>query len=119
LGDHGFVGLTMYLILMLSTWRTGTRIVKFCANAPEMKWAADLARMMQVCVIGFAVSGAFLSLAYFDLYYDFIVILVALEKLLMLNRDKAGRHIAYVPAPNVPDPKRRKGMIAAFSRTFL
>jgi putative inorganic carbon (HCO3(-)) transporter len=119
LGDHGFVGLTMYVVLMLCAWRTGTRIIKFCGKALELKWAADLARMMQVCIIGFAVSGAFLSLAYFDLYYDFIVILVALEKLLMLNRDKAGKPIAYVPTSTIPDPQRRKGMVAAFSRTFL
>lgn len=119
LGDHGFVGLIMYLVLMLCTWRSGTRIIKFCGNASELKWAADLARMVQVCVIGFAVSGAFLSLAYFDLYYDFMVILIALEKLLMLNRDKAGKQIVYVPVPDIPDPKQRKGIVAAFSRIFL
>lgn len=119
LGNHGFVGLTMFVVLMLCAWRTGSRIIKFCANAPELKWAADLSRMMQVCVIGYAVSGAFLSLAYFDLYYDFIVILVVLEKMLMLNRDRAGKPIAYVPATNVVDPKPQKGLIAAFSRTFL
>jgi putative inorganic carbon (HCO3(-)) transporter len=119
LGDQGFIGLSLYLLLMFFAWRTGTRVIKFCGNALELKWAADLARMMQVCIIGFAVSGAFLSLAYFDLYYDFIVILVVLEKLLMLNRDKAGKHVAYVPAPAIPDPKRRKGVVAAFSRIFL
>lgn len=119
LGDHGFVGLSMFVVLMLCAWRTGTRIVKFCADAPEMKWASDLAKMTQVCLIGYAVSGAFLSLAYFDLYYNFIVILVVLEKLLMLRRDKVGSHIAYVPATAVVDPRQRKGVLAALGRFFL
>jgi len=41
--------------------------------------------MCQVCIIGFAVGGAFLTLAYYDLYYDIITILVVLEKYLLLS----------------------------------
>jgi putative inorganic carbon (HCO3(-)) transporter len=119
LGDHGFIGLAMFITLIVCVWRTGTRIIKFCGNAPDLKWAADLARMLQVCVIGYAVSGAFLSLAYFDLFYDFIVLLVVVEKLLMLKRDKAGKHIAYVPETHVADPRERKGVLARLARVFL
>jgi putative inorganic carbon (HCO3(-)) transporter len=119
LGDHGFVGLTMFVLLIVCVWRTGTRIVKFCGNVPEMKWASDLAKMIQVCVIGFVVSGAFLSLAYFDLFYDFIVILVIVEKLLMLKRDKAGKHVAYMPDTGSVDPKQRRGPLTALRRIFL
>ena len=119
LGDHGFFGLAMFLVLMLCTWRTGSRVIKFCGQETDLKWASDLAKMTQVCVIGYAVSGAFLSLAYFDLYYDFIVILVALEKLLMLNRDKAGKRIVYAPGAEVTETKPRKGVFAALTRMFL
>lgn len=119
LGDHGFIGLSMFIILMICVWRTGTRIIKFCLDAPELKWASDLAKMIQVCVIGYAVSGTFLSLAYFDLYYDFIVILVVLEKFLLLRRDKAGQRIAYVPESSVVTTKPRKGVFAALARIFL
>lgn len=96
LGDHGFIGLAMFITLLLLTWRCGSRIVKQCKDNAEMKWAADLARMCQVSLIGYAVSGAFLSLAYFDLYYDIIVILVVLEKIVT---DKA--------PVRVPVPKAR------------
>jgi putative inorganic carbon (HCO3(-)) transporter len=37
--------------------------------------------MCQVSLAGYAVGGAFLSLAYFDLLYDIILIIVLLEKL--------------------------------------
>lgn len=83
LGDHGFVGLGIFITLMILAWRTGTRVRKYCQTQPELKWAADLSRMCQVSLIGYAVSGTFLSLAYFDLYYDIIIILVCLEKILL------------------------------------
>lgn len=119
LGDHGFVGLALFIGVLVCAWRTGTRVVKFCGSAPGLKWASDLAKMIQVCLIGYAVSGAFLSLAYFDLLYDFIVILVVMEKVLMLNRDKAGRPIAYVPYQPTVNPKHSKGVLAMVRRTLL
>jgi probable O-glycosylation ligase (exosortase A-associated) len=85
LGDQGYPGLIMFLLVMFFSWRTGTRVIKFCKNQPDLKWAMQLAQMAQVSIVGYAVSGAFLSLAYFDLYYDIIIILVLLEKLLLLK----------------------------------
>jgi putative inorganic carbon (HCO3(-)) transporter len=95
LGDHGFLGLAMYIVLMICAWRTGTRVRKYCATQPELEWAENLARMCQVCIIGYAVSGSFLSLAYFDLYYDIIIILVCLEKILLPSK----RMPFHSPAP--------------------
>jgi hypothetical protein len=78
----------IFMLLMVFSWRTGTRILKYCKNRSELKWAADLAAMCQVSIIGFAVGGAFLSLAYFDLYYDIVALLVVLEKYLFLVPQK-------------------------------
>jgi len=85
LGDQGYIGLIMFLLLMFYSWRTGTRVIRFCAGKAELAWASNLAKMAQVSIIGYAVSGAFLSLAYFDLYYDIIIILVLLDKLLLVK----------------------------------
>jgi len=108
LGDHGFLGLAMFLMLMVFAWRTGTRVVRFCKGKPDLKWAADLANMAQVSIIGYAVSGAFLSLAYFDLYYDIIIILVLLEKVLGVNVktpfwQPRAQAVAAAPAPGLQD----------------
>lgn len=83
LGEHGFVGLALFLLLMLLTWRTGSRIIKNCRDKVELKWAADLAAMSQVSIIGYAIAGAFLSLAYYDLYYNIMILLVLLEKIVL------------------------------------
>jgi len=76
LGEHGFIGLAMFLLLAWFAWNTGNRIRRSTGKRPETKWAADLASMIQVSMIGYAASGAFLGLAYFDLYYTLIAVMV-------------------------------------------
>jgi probable O-glycosylation ligase (exosortase A-associated) len=76
MGEHGFVGFTMFMLLGWFTWNTGSRIREQGKYSMETKWATDLAGMTQVSIIGYASAGAFLGLAYFDLYYDMIAIMV-------------------------------------------
>lgn len=99
LGDHGFVGLTLFLGLMFLAWRTGTRVKKFCKGKPDFKWAADLAMMCQVSIVGYAVAGAFLSMPYYDFYYYIIALLVLLDKLIneSLRNHEKGKGIVQLP----------------------
>jgi putative inorganic carbon (HCO3(-)) transporter len=103
LGEHGFVGLALFLLLLVFAWRTGTRVIKLCNNDPDRLWAADLARMAQVSLVGYAISGAFLSLAYFDLFYDIIIILVVMEKVFTVSAPATVKR----PAPPEPRSLRR------------
>lgn len=77
LGEHGFVGLGLYLLLALSTWRTGSWIIRNTGKQEEYRWAYNLATMIQVSLIGFAVGAAFLSLLYFDVPYYLMAAMVA------------------------------------------
>jgi putative inorganic carbon (hco3(-)) transporter len=94
LGDHGFVGLGLFLLLIFLAWRTGSRVKKFCKEKPEFKWAADLAMMCQVSLVGYAVAGAFLSMPYYDFFYYVVALLVLLEKFIKsglgTNGDRKG-----------------------------
>ena len=76
LGEHGFVGLGIFLLVGFLAWRTGSQIIQLSRNHESQKWAHDLASMVQVSLLGYAVGGAFLGLAYFDLFYHLIAILV-------------------------------------------
>ena len=82
LGEHGFVGLLLYLLLLAFAWRTGSWIVKNAKNNPETKWMADLASMVQVSIAAYVAGGSFLGLAYFDYYYHLIAILVVTKVML-------------------------------------
>ncbi|MCE3264578.1 MAG: putative O-glycosylation ligase, exosortase system-associated [Pseudoduganella sp.] len=77
LGEHGYVGLLLFLALYVVVWRNGSWVIRSADGVPELEWAARLARMLQVSLVGFMVGGAFLSLAYFDVPYYIMVIMVA------------------------------------------
>ncbi|MFN7197829.1 MAG: putative O-glycosylation ligase, exosortase A system-associated [Hylemonella sp.] len=78
LGEHGFIGLFLFLGVGLTTWATARRMVSSARGDPSRQWLADLGAMVQVSLVGYAVGGAFLSLAYFDLpYYLAVVVAVA------------------------------------------
>jgi putative inorganic carbon (HCO3(-)) transporter len=77
LGEHGFLGLFLYLAIGVLTWRTGSWVIKHGKHDPELKWALDLVPMLQVSLLGFAVGGAFLSLAYFDVPYYVMTAMIA------------------------------------------
>jgi probable O-glycosylation ligase (exosortase A-associated) len=81
LGEHGFVGLGLFLSLGFLAWRTASWISRYAGALPDLAWAGDLAVMGQVSMVGYAVTGAFLGMAYFDLYYHLIAILVLTRQL--------------------------------------
>lgn len=76
LGEHGYIGLFLFLMIWWLTFRMGAQIRKESGNCPETYWVHQLAGMCQVSLVGYAVGGAFLSLAYFDLPYNILVLLV-------------------------------------------
>lgn len=76
LGDHGYAGLALFLLLWILVWRDASWIIRYSRNQGELKWALDLARMTQVSLVGYFVGGAFLSLAYYDVPYNLVVALV-------------------------------------------
>ncbi|PIF13489.1 putative O-glycosylation ligase, exosortase A system-associated [Janthinobacterium sp. 13] len=77
LGEHGFIGLLIYLALGIATWRTAAAIIRRTRGKPDLRWAHGLATMSQASLIGFAVGGAFLSLLYFDMPYYLMAALIA------------------------------------------
>lgn len=76
LGNHGFIGLFCFMGIWAATWFSAGWLYKQKNLSPEMKWTADLGAMCQVALAGYAVGGAFLSLAYFDLAYNIMVMVV-------------------------------------------
>jgi probable O-glycosylation ligase (exosortase A-associated) len=81
LGEHGFPGLFLFLLLWFLGWRTAGRIKSRTSGHEDLGWATRLALMVQVSLVAYLVGGAFLSLAYFDLPYDLLIILVALRSI--------------------------------------
>ncbi|MCW0232836.1 MAG: putative O-glycosylation ligase, exosortase A system-associated [Ferrovibrio sp.] len=81
LGDHGYIGLLLYLTFWISTYRLGARLTRVTRGIPEVEWAGQLGAMARVSLVGFAVGGAFLSLAYWDMPFYICVLMVAADRL--------------------------------------
>jgi probable O-glycosylation ligase (exosortase A-associated) len=98
LAHHGFVGLFLFLLVLFLTWRSGSRIIRAARGRDELRWAHHLASMIQVSLVGYLVGGAFLNLAYWDLPYSLLAILVLTEYLV----SQQGAELARVPADAGP-----------------
>ncbi len=79
LGEQGFVGLGLFLLLGLLSFLTCAWIIRNAREREDLEWAANLARMLQVSLVGYGTGGAFLGLAYYDLPYYLISIVVVLQ----------------------------------------
>lgn len=78
LGEHGWPGLVLFLLILFLTWRSLSKTIKLTNNiegSPEN----ILARMLQVSLIAYMAGGAFLSLSYFDLSWHLIAISVLIS----------------------------------------
>ncbi len=80
MGEQGFIGFGLFMLLGLFAWVRARQVIRECRKDPERKWAADLAAMIQVSLIGYAAGGAFLGMSYFDLPYHLMIILVLTAK---------------------------------------
>ena len=90
LGDSGFIGLGLYLLLGFLTIRNCGWVRRQTRKRDELRWAQDLSSMLQVSFAGFAASAAFLSLSYYDLPYQLMACTVILR--LLVARELAEGH---------------------------
>ncbi|MGZ8161559.1 MAG: putative O-glycosylation ligase, exosortase A system-associated [Methylobacter sp.] len=94
LGDHGWIGLSLYLLIYLMTWRKLVSIIKQTAKKEELKQFHSLAKMLQIGFIAYFTGGAFLSLSYFDLPWHFISIVIIISPIVVANRSLTTDSIA-------------------------
>lgn len=75
LGNHGWVGLMLFLAVGIAGLMTCGKIMRTARNRPELKNEMDLAFWCQLSLIAYAVSGTFLNLAMLDIYYLILTII--------------------------------------------
>jgi probable O-glycosylation ligase (exosortase A-associated) len=105
LGEHGFIGLFLFLTLLGLTWLKCGSIIRKAKRDPELKWAQDLAAMIQVSMIAYMTSGAFLGLAYFDYIYHLVAITVVMAHLVTqphTAKNVTDRAQGDTPSPHPP-----------------
>jgi len=122
LATHGFPGLAMFLLICAAAFRHGSWVIRRTKARPDLFWARDIAAMTQCSLLGFTVGGAFLNLAFFDLFWHLIAILILVQ--VMVKREIATANVvaerAVLPAI-APAMASASGAIVASApvRSFL
>ncbi|XYJ10750.1 putative O-glycosylation ligase, exosortase A system-associated [Telluria sp. B2] len=83
LGDHGFGGLALYLSCLVGGFLKAGSVARRARKIGAPDWLPTAATMLQLSLFAFAVGGAALSLAYFDLLFALFGLIVVMETRLL------------------------------------
>jgi probable O-glycosylation ligase (exosortase A-associated) len=89
LGEHGFVGLGIYLAFLARAFMGARKVARVARKHVETQWIASVAVMLQLCIFAFCLGGAALSFAYFELMYALYGVVVALDTRILPRALKA------------------------------
>ena len=81
LGDMGFLGLMIFIAILVSSWRNSSAVIRNARNRPEWLWASDLATALQYSLVAYIISGAALGMAYFDYIFVVFALLVVVRSM--------------------------------------
>ncbi|WP_020655391.1 putative O-glycosylation ligase, exosortase A system-associated [Massilia niastensis] len=80
LGEHGFVGLALYLAILSSAFFKAGSVARRARRVGAPDWVRSMATMLQLSIFTFALGAAALSFAYFDLIFALIGVVLVLDK---------------------------------------
>jgi putative inorganic carbon (HCO3(-)) transporter len=92
LAEQGYVGLVLFLMIGFLAFKQCHYITSKCKGNYNLRWAANLAPMLQVSLIGYGVGGAFLGLAYFDLPYHLVALIVVTRSIIQRDINETDSH---------------------------
>ena len=87
LGEQGFVGLGIFLLLIASCFYSLWRLRRLVRGRADLRWISNYSSMIEVCLLGYVVSGAFLPRAYFDLWFQLAAVTALLRILYRQYRE--------------------------------
>jgi O-antigen ligase len=102
LAEQGYVGLLLFLVMGLATLLLASRTIRMARAREDLGWAALLAGMLQVSLVGYVVGGLFLGLAYFDLPYSLLGLVVATHGVVARQLREAGQPADAAPSEAAP-----------------
>lgn len=75
LGDLGVAGFVIYIALLVTGFWNARWLARETREHQDLEWMADLGRMIQVSMVTFCVSGAALSMAFYDYFLSLLIVL--------------------------------------------
>jgi probable O-glycosylation ligase (exosortase A-associated) len=81
LGEQGFIGFGLFMALLISSWLSLAKLKRTFKDIPSCQWICNYSDMLGLSLAAYGICGAFLGLAYFDLYYHIVAAVVILKTL--------------------------------------
>ena len=78
--EQGYIALGVYLLLMVSTLATLASIRRRVRRFPSLAWYGDLAAMLQISIVAYAVNGLTLNHQYLDIFYFLVAAAVVAKR---------------------------------------
>jgi probable O-glycosylation ligase (exosortase A-associated) len=78
IGEHGFVGFTLYVLLLFQCFLGARRLDKEARSRGD-DIVSQYTRMFRFSLVAFLTSGAFLGLAYFDYFFTVVACMAILK----------------------------------------
>lgn len=103
LGEHGFVGLAIYLLIILSALKNTQTVSRLARERTDARPVDELANALQLSILCLMIAGNSLSLAYYDLHLTLFGLTFALRRMM------EGVKVTEAPAPATVEPFRRRG----------
>jgi putative inorganic carbon (HCO3(-)) transporter len=96
LGEQGYVGLGLFLTLLFSCHFTCWKLRGQARRFEQTAWVVPYTEMIQVSLVAYMISGAFLAMAYFDYFWQIVAMTAILR--ILYRRDAAAAMAEEPPA---------------------
>jgi len=93
LGEQGFIGLALYLMLLLYCLLCLAHLKWRVIRDPDLRWALYYPDMLQTSILAYMVGGAFLGRAYFDFFYHLVAATIILRRIVLEHAVKSSRTV--------------------------
>lgn len=73
LAEQGIIVFCIWLGMLAAGWFGCWKLGRMSRNHPEVSWATDLARMGQISILAYVVTGTFLPMSSWDVFFTVLV----------------------------------------------
>jgi len=99
LGEQGFVGLGLFVALVLSCFRSLRQLRKESQVYSEVQWVEPYTHMFELTILAYLVNGITLGRAYFDFLYQVVALVIVVK--ILAERDLNAALLEAEPAEDL------------------
>lgn len=83
LGEHGYVGLSLYLLMLTAMFSICRKVERASRNRPEVYWERDLAIALKIAAVGYMIGGITITHEFYELFYVYVGMVAATRALVI------------------------------------